>query len=117
MYKYYRLIVYLLVLVALLLNMFVINLPDGYYYIFNSSVFTFFVVSIFFIRSNFSNQTNTEKKVFIVVLLISILALIAQIGSINLLHSYSYRDLSILVFSIANLIAFFLVVFMYEIKT
>lgn len=115
--KLLRFVIYLFLLVALLLNMFVLNLTDGYYYIFNSLIFCLFVVSIFFVRTKFSVQSNSEKKIMKVVVLISSIAFLAQFGSINILNSYNYRDLSILIFSIVNLIAFFVVVFMYEIRT
>lgn len=114
--KFLRISIYLFLLIALLLNMFVFNLTDGYYYIFNSFVFTFVVVSIFLVRKKYSVQSNTEKKVLKVIVLLSIISFLAQIGSINILYSYNYRDLSVLIFSIANLIAFFVIVFMYEIK-
>ncbi len=114
--KFLRISIYLFLLIALLLNIFVFDLTDGYYYIFNSFVFTFFVVSVFLIRSKYSVQSNTEKKVLKVIVLLSSISFLAQVGSISILHSYNYRDLSILIFSIANLIAFFVIVFMYEIR-
>lgn len=116
MEKLVRLGLYVFLLLSLLLNMFVFNLQDGYYYIFNSFVFTTYVGVIFFLRHRFLEQSRTEKNIFKVILLISLIAFLGQIGSINFLYAYNYRDLSILIFSVINLIAFFVVVFLYEIR-
>lgn len=117
MEKNIRIILYLFLLSTLLLNMFVFNLNDGHYYLFNSFIFTAYVGIIFYLRHRFVEQTRAEKNIFKVILIISFTAFLGQIGSINILNSYNYRDLSILIFSIINLIAFFIVVFLYEIRS
>lgn len=117
MKKYLRTILYISLISALLLNMFVFELANGYYYILNSFLFFLYTIAIFIIRKAENIQTQTEIKVFKVIIIISILSLLVQLGSVIFLKPYNYRDLSILVFSIANLLAFFVVVYMYEMRT
>lgn len=117
MKKIARLALYIVTLSALLANMFIFDFPNGFYYVFNSIVFTTFIVISFIFYNNDQILTNVEKKVYKVVLLFSAVSLLTQLGSYFVLKPYNFRDLSILVFSIVNLLSFFIVIFKYEFKS
>jgi len=117
MKKILRLVLYLITLMALLSNMFIFDFPNGFYYIFNSIVFTKFILISFLLHKNIESMSNTEKKVFKIIFVFSLVSLLSQFGSYFILKPYNFRDLSILVFSIINLIAFFIVIFKYEFKS
>ena len=116
MKKIIRLVIYIITISALLSNMFIFDFPNGFYYIFNSIVFTLFISITFYLFNNNELVSNTDAKVFKVILFVSLISLVGQLGSYFFLKSYNLRDLSILVFSIVSLISFFIVIFKYEFK-
>ncbi len=109
-------IIFLIILLLMILNIFVFDLEMHYYYLLNSAIITSFIlISFFFDRKN-KVMKEVDIKILKLLTLISLLSLISQAVISLLMRTTSSSNLLISVFSIINTLIFIIYIFKYEFK-